>query len=56
MLRQSIAENVVSVRALTLGRDGFVLRNERLTNAATERHDGTRCRANHGSLLPRNDR
>jgi ABC-type sugar transport system ATPase subunit len=26
MLRQSIAENVVSVRALTLGRDGIVLR------------------------------
>ncbi len=37
MLRQSIAENVVSVRALTLGRDGFVLRKERLTNAAAER-------------------
>jgi ribose transport system ATP-binding protein len=37
MLRQSIAENVVSVRALTLGRDGFVLRRERLTNAAIER-------------------
>jgi ribose transport system ATP-binding protein len=37
MLRQSVAENVVSVRALTLGRDGFVLRKERLTNAAAER-------------------
>jgi ABC-type sugar transport system ATPase subunit len=37
MLRQSIAENVVSVRALTLGRDGFILRRERLTNAAIER-------------------
>jgi ABC-type sugar transport system ATPase subunit len=37
MLGQSIAENVVSVRALTLGRDGFVLRRRRLTNAAIER-------------------
>jgi ABC-type sugar transport system ATPase subunit len=37
MLRQSIAENVVSVRALTLGRDGFVLRRRRLTNAAIKR-------------------
>ena len=37
MLRQSIAENVVSVRALTLGRDGFILPSERLTNAAMER-------------------
>jgi ribose transport system ATP-binding protein len=37
MLRQSIAENVVSVRALTLGRDGFILRRERLSNAAIER-------------------
>jgi ribose transport system ATP-binding protein len=37
MLRQSIAENVVSVRALTLGKDGFILRRERLTNAAIER-------------------
>jgi ABC-type sugar transport system ATPase subunit len=37
MLRQSIAENVVSVRALTLGRDGFILPRERLTSAATER-------------------
>jgi ABC-type sugar transport system ATPase subunit len=37
MLRQSIAENVVSVRALTLGRDGFVLRSERLANSAMER-------------------
>jgi ABC-type sugar transport system ATPase subunit len=34
MLRQSIAENVVSVRALTLGRDGFILRRERLRSAA----------------------
>ena len=30
MLRQSMAENVVSVRSLTLGRDGFVLHAERL--------------------------
>jgi len=37
MLRQSVAENVVSVRALTLGRDGFVLRAERLRRAALER-------------------
>jgi ABC-type sugar transport system ATPase subunit len=37
MLRQSIAENVVSVRALTLGRDGFVLRSERLAKSAAER-------------------
>jgi ABC-type sugar transport system ATPase subunit len=37
MLRQSIAENVVSVRALTLGRDGFILRSERLENSAMER-------------------
>jgi ABC-type sugar transport system ATPase subunit len=37
MLRQSVAENVVSVRALTLGRDGFVLRAERLRRAAIER-------------------
>ena len=37
MLRQSIAENVVSVRALTLGRDGFVLRKGRLTDAAADR-------------------
>jgi ABC-type sugar transport system ATPase subunit len=37
MLRQSIAENVVSVRALTLGRDGFVLRKARLMEAAAER-------------------
>jgi ABC-type sugar transport system ATPase subunit len=37
MLRQSIAENVVSVRALTLGRDGFILRSERLANSAMER-------------------
>jgi ABC-type sugar transport system ATPase subunit len=37
MLRQSVAENVVSVRALTLGRDGFVLRTERLKKAAIER-------------------
>jgi ABC-type sugar transport system ATPase subunit len=37
MLRQSIAENVVSVRALTLGRDGFVLHAERLRQAATKR-------------------
>ena len=37
MLRQSIAENVVSVRALTLGRDGFVLRGERLRKSAAER-------------------
>jgi ABC-type sugar transport system ATPase subunit len=37
MLRQSIAENVVSVRALTLGRDGFVLRRRRLLTAAAER-------------------
>ena len=37
MLRQSVAENVVSVRTLTLGRDGFVLRAERLRRAAVER-------------------
>ena len=37
MLRQSVAENVVSVRALTLGRDGFVLRAERLRQTALER-------------------
>jgi ABC-type sugar transport system ATPase subunit len=37
MLRQSIAENVVSVRALALGRDGFVLRSDRLAKSATER-------------------
>jgi ABC-type sugar transport system ATPase subunit len=37
MLRQSVAENVVSVRALTLGRDGFVLRAERLRQAASAR-------------------
>ena len=37
MLRQSIAENIVSVRALTLGHDGFVLRGERLRKSATER-------------------
>ena len=37
MLRQSVAENVVSVRTLTLGRDGFVLRAERLRRAAAER-------------------
>ena len=37
MLRQSVAENVVSVRALTLGRDGFVLHAERLRKAAGER-------------------
>jgi ABC-type sugar transport system ATPase subunit len=37
MLRQSVAENVVSVRALTLRRDGFVLRAENLKKAATER-------------------
>ncbi len=37
MLRQSVAENVVSVRALTLGRDGFVLRAETLKRAAAER-------------------
>jgi ABC-type sugar transport system ATPase subunit len=37
MLRQSIAENVVSVRALTLGRDGFVLRTESLRQTAAER-------------------
>jgi ribose transport system ATP-binding protein len=37
MLRQSVAENVVSVRTLTLGRDGFVLRAERLRRAALER-------------------
>lgn len=37
MLRQSVAENVVSVRALTLGRDGFVLRAESLRQAAIER-------------------
>jgi ABC-type sugar transport system ATPase subunit len=37
MLRQSIAENVVSVRALTLGRDGFVLSKGRLMEAAAER-------------------
>ena len=37
MLRQNIAENIVSVRALTLGHDGFVLRGERLRKSATER-------------------
>ena len=37
MLRQSVTENVVSVRTLTLGRDGFVLRAERLRRAAAER-------------------
>jgi len=37
MLRQSVAENVVSVRALTLGRDGFVMHAESLKAAATER-------------------
>jgi ABC-type sugar transport system ATPase subunit len=37
MLRQSVAENVVSVRALTLGRDGFVLRAERLRQTALNR-------------------
>ena len=37
MLRQSVAENVVSVRALALGRDGFVLRAERLRQTALER-------------------
>jgi ribose transport system ATP-binding protein len=37
MLRQSIAENVVSVRALTLRRDGFVLRAESLRQAALQR-------------------
>jgi ABC-type sugar transport system ATPase subunit len=37
MLRQSVAENVVSVRALTLKRDGFVMRAERLRRAAAER-------------------
>jgi ABC-type sugar transport system ATPase subunit len=36
MLRQSITENVVSVRALTLGRDGFVLRSARLAESAAE--------------------
>ena len=37
MLRQSIAENVVSVRSLTLRRDGFVLHAERLRRVAIER-------------------
>ncbi len=37
MLRQSVAENVVSVRALTLRRDGLVLHAERLRKAASER-------------------
>jgi len=37
MLRQSVAENVVSVRALTLGRDGFVLQAERLRQVALDR-------------------
>jgi len=37
MLRQSIAENVVSVRALTLRRDGLVLRAEALRKTAAER-------------------
>jgi ABC-type sugar transport system ATPase subunit len=37
MLRQSIAENVVSVRALTLGRDGIVLRKGLLVEAAAAR-------------------
>ncbi len=37
MLRQSIAENVVSVRSLTLGRDGFVLHAEKLRRVAIER-------------------
>ena len=37
MLRQSIAENIASVRALTLRRDGFILKRERLTKSAMER-------------------
>jgi ABC-type sugar transport system ATPase subunit len=37
MLRQSIAENVVSVRSLTLKRDGFVLRAEALRKLSAER-------------------
>ena len=37
MLRQSVAENVVSVRALTLKRDGIVLRADALRKAAIER-------------------
>jgi ABC-type sugar transport system ATPase subunit len=37
MLRQSIAENVVSVRALTLKRDGLVLRAEALRRIAADR-------------------
>jgi ABC-type sugar transport system ATPase subunit len=37
MLRQSIAENVMSVRALTLGRDGFILKSKRLAQSAAER-------------------
>ncbi len=37
MLRQSVAENVVSVRALTLRRDGIVLSAERLRQIAQER-------------------
>ena len=37
MLRQSIAENVVSVRALTLGLDGFVLKGAALGKLAAER-------------------
>ena len=37
MLRQSIAENVVSVRSLTLRRDGFVFSAEHFDRVATER-------------------
>jgi ABC-type sugar transport system ATPase subunit len=37
MLRQSVAENIASVRALTLRRDGFILKSEFLTKSATAR-------------------
>jgi ribose transport system ATP-binding protein len=42
MLRQSVAENIVGVRSLTLGKDGFFLSDARLTRIADEqcRHLG----------------
>lgn len=36
MLRQSIAENIVSVRSLTLGRDGILMDASRMTEIAAE--------------------
>jgi len=36
-LRQSVAENIVAVRTLTLGEDGFVLNHGRLAGVAEER-------------------